>query len=78
MSERDYSKFITRLSTFEDPSWPRECTVYTKSLAEAGLSYTGEGDLVFCYQCGAVIGQWEEGDDPITRHKVSSQVLLCI
>ena len=73
MCDRDYSKFITRLSSYEDPPWP-DCGLYTKSLAEAGFVYTGEQDIVFCYQCGISVHQWRGDDDPITRHKALNEV----
>ena len=63
----DYSKYENRLKTYS--RWPKDSPVYIKDLAEAGLSYTGRDDFVFCLECNSEFGNWQEGDDPLRTHE---------
>lgn len=64
----DYSIYGQRLRTFNDKNWPADSDVYIKELVEAGFVYTGEIDLVFCFKCGITESNWQDNDDPLTRH----------
>ncbi|OCT59000.1 hypothetical protein XELAEV_18001490mg [Xenopus laevis] len=38
------------------------------SLSQAGFYYVGPGDRVRCFSCGRELENWENWDDPLTRH----------
>jgi hypothetical protein len=42
------------------------------SLAAAGLYYTGETDIVRCFECQLVISHWSEGHTPMQIHQMYS------
>ena len=65
----DFSKYTNRLNTYASNKWPASAPQYIKSLAEAGLVYTGVRDLVICFQCGIELSDWSEEDEPLKRHK---------
>lgn len=61
-----FSETETRLKTFQ--TWPRGIAQKPENLAEAGLYYTGIGDLTVCFFCGGEIQFWEENDTPWDEH----------
>ena len=64
--QEKYSEIGARLKTFQH--WPRGIAQKPKELAEAGLVYSGVGDLTVCFSCGGEIQYWEETDDPWGEH----------
>ncbi|XP_053389850.1 E3 ubiquitin-protein ligase XIAP-like, partial [Mercenaria mercenaria] len=58
LSERRYS--------FQ--SWPERHPIDKEDMIEAGLFYTGVGDVVGCYFCGGSLRQWEFNDIPMAEH----------
>ncbi|EFN86679.1 death-associated inhibitor of apoptosis 1 [Harpegnathos saltator] len=61
----DYRYEIARLESFKN--WP---VPYMKPerLAAAGFYFTGELDIVKCFECGTETYKWMEGDDPMVDH----------
>ena len=66
----DFAKYENRLRTFN--TWPRDSAVHIKDLVEAGFSYTGETDFVFCYCCQLRIGNWKDTEEPLKRHETEN------
>ena len=64
-----YAEYYNRLTSYE--TWRSD--VYVKALVEAGFVYSGENDTVFCFKCGTTLDQWDEEDDPITRHELANK-----
>ena len=58
----------TRLMTFDSPCWPKDCPVDKEEMAAAGFYFIGKEDMVRCFSCGAVIHNWEAGDNPFDEH----------
>lgn len=56
-----------RLNTFA--SWPSNSPVRPTDLAQAGLYYMGQSDVVRCFCCAEMIGAWEPGDRPWEEHE---------
>lgn len=69
VDSRDYRCESIRLESFEN--WP---VPYMKpdKLAAAGFYYTGELDIVKCFECGTETYKWQEGDEPMVDHKRQS------
>lgn len=66
----ELKKESERLKTFR--SW--SCKYLdAKDLARIGFYYTGTNDIVVCAFCNVDIGEWGEGDDPISDHKLWSK-----
>lgn len=65
----DYRYEIARLESYKN--WP---VPYMKPerLAAAGFYFTGEADIVKCFDCGISIYKWLEGDDPMVDHERES------
>ncbi|XP_008554573.1 baculoviral IAP repeat-containing protein 7-B isoform X1 [Microplitis demolitor] len=62
----DYRIESVRLQSYAN--WPLSY-MEPEKLAAAGFYYTGEGDSVKCFECGVVICQWVEGDNPMSDHQ---------
>lgn len=56
-----------RLETFA--SWPSNSPVRPSDLAQAGLFYMGQNDLVQCFCCAGMLGAWEPGDSAWGEHE---------
>lgn len=63
---QDYRFESVRLASYGN--WPVAYMDPAK-LSSAGFYYTGEGDNVKCFECGVVICQWVEGDNPMSDHQ---------
>ncbi|AER41437.1 Iap-3 [Epinotia aporema granulovirus] len=61
-----YALEQVRLLTFKD--WPKSIKQKPKQLAEAGLYYTGRGDMTKCFYCDGGLKDWEENDIPWEQH----------
>eukprot|EP00794_Sanderia_malayensis_P000392 gene392-1026_t len=72
--EKDLRKYENRLKTFNN--WPRESPIFIKDLVEAGYCYTGNRDLVYCFECNVTSGDWSENESPLDRHKTQSPSCL--
>ncbi|KAH3727175.1 hypothetical protein DPMN_053103 [Dreissena polymorpha] len=55
-----------RLETFRNPNF--HCVILPQRMANAGLYFTGESDLVRCFACDGGFHNWEVHDDPWTEH----------
>jgi len=64
---RRLHSFAARLATFKD--WPKSGVVCAVDLARAGLSYTGEDDVVRCSFCRTTCRDWKYGDLPADEHR---------
>lgn len=58
--------YKARLLSFKN--WPRHLSQTPETLADAGLFYVGDGDLVRCFMCDGSLTRWEVGDDPWIEH----------
>uniref|UniRef100_A0A8C6WQR5 X-linked inhibitor of apoptosis n=1 Tax=Neogobius melanostomus TaxID=47308 RepID=A0A8C6WQR5_9GOBI len=56
-----------RLDTFA--SWPSNSPMRPTDLAQAGLYYMGQNDLVQCFCCAGMMGAWESGDCAWEEHE---------
>jgi hypothetical protein len=71
MMEANYAEYFPRLATYT--SWPfLHLGCYPSEMADDGLFYTREGDIVKCFSCGVVIGNWHVGDNVRNRHQQAS------
>ncbi|XP_045189649.1 baculoviral IAP repeat-containing protein 7-like [Mercenaria mercenaria] len=61
-----YQTMGARLTSFD--SFPRHILIQPRTLAVAGLYYTGKGDLCRCFACDGGLKDWSTGDDPIQEH----------
>jgi len=61
------NQFLHRLSTFVN--WPSTALISPSKLAKTGFVYTGVRDRVRCYLCSAEIDGWENGNNPVSRHR---------
>lgn len=57
----------TRLRTFVD--WPANAAVDSARIAKAGFYFTGRGQEVQCFLCGAKVEEWNYGDQAMVRHR---------
>lgn len=48
--------------------WPRSLAQKPRVLAEAGLYYSGTGDMVICHKCNGGLYQWLPNDIPMVEH----------
>ncbi|XP_033188366.2 baculoviral IAP repeat-containing protein 7-B-like [Bombus vancouverensis nearcticus] len=65
----DYRFEASRRWSFR--SWPK-ISVDPVSLAAAGFYYTGEIDIVRCFECQVMIHDWSDGDIPMQIHETCS------
>ncbi|XP_065908280.1 E3 ubiquitin-protein ligase XIAP-like isoform X2 [Dysidea avara] len=70
-SRLKYDQLEDRLKTFAlPPSW--EGPLDAHSMSEAGFVYTGQEDLVYCFNCNIKLDGWTKHMDPLLRHKEES------
>ncbi|XP_044575990.1 baculoviral IAP repeat-containing protein 7-B-like isoform X2 [Cotesia glomerata] len=62
----DYRLESVRLQSYTN--WPLSFMDPAK-LAAAGFYYTGHNDDAKCFECGIVIREWVEGDNPMSDHQ---------
>ncbi|XP_078493058.1 E3 ubiquitin-protein ligase XIAP, partial [Ciona intestinalis] len=63
----DLSKEVDRKRTFD--YWPHQLrNVNTAALAKYGFYYLGISDMVECFCCSNVLGNWNIDDNPKNRH----------
>ncbi|XP_060588221.1 baculoviral IAP repeat-containing protein 7-A-like [Ruditapes philippinarum] len=62
----DYVTEESRRRSFR--TWPHDYLRGTQMMVEAGLFYTGTGDLVRCYHCDIGIHDWSDNDNPFVEH----------
>ena len=67
----EYSVLDDRLNTFILPP-PWRGPLGFQSMAEAGFVYTGQEDLVYCFNCNIKLDGWTKHMDPFLRHKEES------
>ncbi|XP_041101553.1 baculoviral IAP repeat-containing protein 1e-like isoform X2 [Polyodon spathula] len=86
-AETGNSEVITTIFKYEEvrldsfKTWPEDAKADPSMLAKAGFFYTGTGDAVQCFQCGAGLVQWKLEDDPWTEHaknNPSCQFVCCM
>jgi hypothetical protein len=65
----DFRFEVARRSSFQN--WPVSF-IDPASLAAAGLYYTGEMDIVRCFECQLEISEWSESHTPMLIHKMYS------
>ena len=62
--------FENRLRTFDD-RWHVQF-LQSIEMAKAGFIYLGIQDCVKCLSCSKDFDNWQEGDDPLAKHKFQS------
>lgn len=67
VKEPNYMFYEDRLETFQN--WPRQISPDKFSIAQAGLYYTGQGDIVKCFTCGVRLHQWLAKDTAFAEHR---------
>ena len=66
-----YEEAEDRIKSFTySPSW--KGPVDARSMSEAGFVYSGQEDLVYCFNCNIKLDGWTKHMDPLLRHKVES------
>lgn len=69
MDRTDYRFEIARLQSFDSWAVSTVNSKYPEKLASAGFYYTGQYDVVKCFDCHVIISGWKENLDPLTEHK---------
>jgi len=64
-TDMDFRSEATRLASFENWSVP---FISPADLAKAGFFFLNEHDNCKCAFCHNCVGEWVEGDDPMTEH----------
>ena len=64
-----YQIYEHRLNTLTDRSWPISLHQIEVTLAEVGLFYSGNVDIVFCAFCVIHLCRWLPKDNIFTEHK---------
>lgn len=59
---------VRRRSFSEGSSW-RCAVVSGQELAAAGFVAVGDGDKAQCVFCRGVVGNWQQGDEPLAEHR---------
>jgi len=62
----DYQFEAVRLKSFH--IWPHSWKK-SEEFAAAGFFYTGESDIVKCFECGDELWKWKVEDDPMVDHQ---------
>ncbi|KYN30909.1 Apoptosis inhibitor IAP, partial [Trachymyrmex septentrionalis] len=62
----DYQFEAARLKSFH--IWPHSWKK-SEEFAAAGFFYTGESDIVKCFECGKELWKWKVDDDPMVDHQ---------
>lgn len=57
----------SRINTFAE-YWPVTLKNMIEKIADAGLFYTGRGDETVCFFCDCHVRDWNQNDDPWSRH----------
>ena len=70
ITPENYQSEAERIKSFV--GWPLNRIVHPEQLAHVGFVYTGEGDLVQCFQCGLRYCLWNEQDVPLNVHQICS------
>lgn len=68
---RKYESQSARMKTFVKFKWPNTSPVSALEMASCGFYYTGLSDLVICFCCGTVQGDWKVGENIWNRHKLA-------
>lgn len=63
---RTYSNEDVRCKSYQ--GWKSECERPTIHFAKSGFFYRGFGDMTTCFQCGLVLKNWSNDDDPFITH----------
>ena len=67
----NYEELEDRMKTYKlSPPW--EGPVEYQSMAEAGFVFTGQEDLVYCFNCYIKLDRWSKDMEPLLRHKEES------
>ncbi|KYQ54918.1 Baculoviral IAP repeat-containing protein 7-B [Trachymyrmex zeteki] len=66
MISLDYQYEAARLKSFHN--WPYSWKK-SEEFAAAGFFYTGESDIVKCFECGEELWKWKVEDDPMVDHQ---------
>ncbi|KAF4519918.1 hypothetical protein B566_EDAN012559 [Ephemera danica] len=64
-----------RLGTFQTDECPLILRILRRNLVDSGLYYTGDADIVRCFLCNILLGDWRTNHEPWQRHALSSQNL---
>ncbi|XP_060599289.1 baculoviral IAP repeat-containing protein 3-like [Ruditapes philippinarum] len=64
----DFTDQQCRLLSFNSSSWAGDSKPDKSSLVACGFFYTGNQDLVRCFQCGIGLKDWTKEDDPMNEH----------
>ncbi|XP_052233287.1 baculoviral IAP repeat-containing protein 7-like [Dreissena polymorpha] len=62
----EYADQIVRQRSFAN--WPSYTQQQAARLIIFGFYYTGQADLVRCFQCGIGLKDWSPGDEPLFEH----------
>jgi Inhibitor of Apoptosis domain len=68
LSFPNYKDLSVRRESFDTSRWPHTHFLAPARMAKCGLFFTGQGDLVACYNCGIGIHKWEKNDVPEDAH----------
>lgn len=68
VGQNKYSDKAVRLCSFN--SWPKALKQKPQHINDAGLFYTGLGDIVDCFSCNGGLLDWEEHCDPWQQHAI--------
>ena len=64
-----YEQLDSRMRTFTS-KWKGSLDAH--SMSEAGFLYSGQEDLVYCFNCNIKLDGWTKHMDPLLRHKEES------
>lgn len=64
----DYVSLLIRRSSFQTPLWSVSTKPEVDILVESGFFFTGNEDLVRCFQCGIGLKDWVKDDDVLSEH----------
>lgn len=69
--QRDYSCVRQRINSFKNWS----CPYYTpEDMAQAGFFFTGEREIVKCFECHLELGNWRSGMNLMAEHRAMAPV----
>ena len=68
-----YKSYNKRLSTLFVLFWPVSLNQDNFKIAEAGVLYSGFGDIVICAFCGLSLNKGLTNGNPITEHRKFNQ-----
>ncbi|QAT90397.1 IAP-3 [Spodoptera exempta nucleopolyhedrovirus] len=67
LAHPQFESYSARLKSF-DKLWPQALSQKPQDLAEAGLFYTGVGDMVVCFHNNCMLHKWNTNDLPWLEH----------